>query len=103
MNIVNFSCPELERLDIRMRKTLNDMKWMDDKSSEERIYKNVESGGRGLLSFEYVYNMAKIRISNYLSHSEDPLLQTVFNREQAKTNSKSITRQAEVAAFQDVV
>ena len=45
--------------------------------------------------------MAKIRISNYLSHTEDPLLQTVFNREQAKTNSKSITRQAEVA-FQDV-
>ena len=56
---------------------------------------------RGLLSFEYIYNMAKIRISNYLSHTEDPLLQTVFNREQAKTNSKSIARQAEVA-FQDV-
>ena len=74
---------------------------MDDKSSEERLYMNVESGGRGLLSFEYIYNMAKIRISNYLSHTEDPLLQTVFNREQAKTNSKSITRQAEVA-FQDV-
>ena len=45
--------------------------------------------------------MAIIRISNYLSHSEDLLLQTVFNREQAKTNSKSITRQVE-ATFQDV-
>ena len=45
--------------------------------------------------------MAKIRISHYLSHTKDPLLQTVFNREQAKTNSKSIMRQAEVA-FQDV-
>ena len=101
MNIVNFSRPELERLDVRMRKTLKETNWMDDKSSEERLYMNVESGGRGLLSFEYVYNMAKIRISNYLSHTEDPLLQTVFNREQAKTNSKSITRQAEVA-FQDV-
>ena len=74
---------------------------MDNKSSEERLYMNVESGGQGLLSFEYIYNMAKIRIFNYLSHTEDPLLQTVFNREQAKTNSKSITRQAEVA-FQDV-
>ena len=101
MNIVNFSRPELERLDVRMRKTLKDMNWMDDKSSEERLYMNVESGGRGLLSFEYIYNMAKIRISNYLSHTEDSLLQTVFNREQAKTNSKSITRKAEVA-FQDV-
>ena len=45
--------------------------------------------------------MAKIRISNYLSHTEDPLLQTVFSWELAKTNSKSITRQAEVT-FQDV-
>ena len=101
MNIIHFSRPELEHLDIRMRKTLKEMNWMDDKSSEERLYMNVESGGRGLLSFEYIYNTAKIRISNYLSHSEDPLLRIVFNREQAKTNSKSITRQAEVA-FQDV-
>ena len=99
MNIVNLIHPELECLDIRIKKTLKDMKWMDDKSLEERLYMNVESGGRGLL--EYIYNMAKIRISNYLSHSEDPLLQTVFNREQAKRNSKLIMRQAEVA-FQDV-
>ena len=62
---------------------------------------NVESGGRGLLSFEYIYNTAKISIFNYLSHMEDPLLQTVLNREQAKTNSKSVMRQAKVA-FQDV-
>ena len=101
MFIVNFSRPELERLDIRMRKTSKDMKWMDDKLLEERLYMNIESGGRGILSFEYLYNMAKIRISNYLSHSEDPLLQTIFNREQAKTNCKSITRQAEVV-FPDV-
>ena len=60
----------------------------------------VESGGRGLLSFEYIYNIAKIRISKYLSHTENPLIQTVLNRELAKTNSKSITKQAEVA-FQD--
>ena len=37
MNIVNFSRPELECLDVRMRKTLKDMNWMDDKSSEERL------------------------------------------------------------------
>ena len=55
LNIVNFSRPELERLDVRMRKTLKDMNWMNDKSSEERLYMNVESGGRGLLSFEYMY------------------------------------------------
>ena len=101
MNIVHFSRPELKHLDVRMRKTLKEMNWMDDKSSEERLYMTVESGGRGLLSFEYIYNIAKIRISNYLSHTEDPLLQTVLNRELAKTNSKSITKQAEVA-FQDV-
>ena len=40
------------------------MNWMDDKSSEERLYLNVESGGRGLLSFEYTYSTAKIRISS---------------------------------------
>ena len=34
MNIVNFSRPELERLDVRMRKTLKDMNRMDDKLSE---------------------------------------------------------------------
>ena len=45
--------------------------------------------------------MAKIRISNCLSLTSDPLLQTVFNREQAKINSKSIKKQAEIA-FQDV-
>ena len=45
MNLVNFSRPELERLDVRMSKTLKDMNWMDDKSSEERLYINVESGG----------------------------------------------------------
>ena len=61
MNIVNFSRPELERLDVRMRKT-----------------------------FEYIYNMAKIRISNYLSHTEDPLLQTVFteNKQKRTANQK---------------
>ena len=101
MNILNFSRPELERLDVRMRKTIKDMNWMDDKSSEERLCMNTESGGRGLLSFEFTYNMVKIRISNYLSHTEDPLLQTVFNRKQTKTNSKSVTRQAKVA-FKDV-
>ena len=53
MNIVHFSHPELEHLDVRMRKTLKEMNWMDDKSSEERLYMTVESGGRGLLSFEY--------------------------------------------------
>ena len=101
MNIVHFSRPELEHLDVRMRKTLKEMNWMDNKSSEERLYMTVESGGRGLLSFEYIYNIAKIRISNNLSHTENPLLQTVLNRELAKTKSKSITKQAEVA-FQDV-
>ena len=74
MNIVNFSRPGLERLDVRMRKTLKDMNWMDDKSSKERLYMNVESGGRGLQLFEYIYNMAKIRTSNYLSYNEDLLL-----------------------------
>ena len=97
MNVVHFSRSELEHLDVRMRKILKEINWMDDKSSEERLYMTVESGGRGLLSFEYIYNMAKIRISNYLSLTSDPLLQTVFNRELAKTNNKSITRQAEVA------
>ena len=59
MNIVHFSRPELEHLDIRMRKTLKEMNRMDEKSSEERLYMNVESGGRGLLSFEYIYSTAK--------------------------------------------
>ena len=101
MNIVHFSRPELEHLDVKMRKILNEMHWMDDKSSEERLHVAVESGGRGLLLFEYIYNKAKIKISNYRSLTSDPLLQTVFNRELVKTNSKSISRQAE-AAFQDV-
>ena len=94
--IVHFSHPEFEHLDVKMIKPLKEMNWMDDKSSEERLYMTVESGGRGLLSFEYIYSIAKIRISNYLSHTEDPLLQTVLKRELAKTNSKSITKQAEV-------
>ena len=37
MNIVHFSRPELEHLDIRIRKTLKEINWMDDKSSEERL------------------------------------------------------------------
>ena len=64
------------------------MNWVDDKSSEERLYTYVESCGRGLLSFEYIYNITKIRISNYLSHTEDPLLQTAFNREQSKNEQQ---------------
>ena len=101
MNIVHVSRPEFEHLGVRMRKTLKEMNWMNEKSSEERLYMTIKSGGRGLLSFEYLYNIAKIRISNYLSYTEDPLLQIVLNRELAKTNCKSITKQAEVA-FQDV-
>ena len=101
MNIVHFSRLELEHLDVRMRKTLKEMNWMDDKLSEKRLYMTAESGGRGLLSFEYICNIIQIRISKYLSHTEDQLLQTVLNRELAKTNSKSITKQAEVT-FQDV-
>ena len=90
MDIVHFSHPELEHLDVRMRKTLKEMNWMDDKSSEERLYMTVESGGRGLLSFEYIYNIAKIKISNYLSHTEDPLLQTVLNRELSKLTASQL-------------
>ena len=42
MNIVHFSRPKLENLDVRMRKTLKEMNWMNDKSSEERLYMTVE-------------------------------------------------------------
>ena len=73
MNLVHFSRPELVNLDVRMRKILKKMNWMDEKSTEERLYMTIANGGSGLLSFEYLYNMAKIRISNYLSHTEDPL------------------------------
>ena len=88
MNVVHFSRPELEHLDVRMRMILKEMNSMDNKSSEERLNMTAESGGRGLLSFEYIYNIAKIRISNYLSRTSNPLLQTVFNKELVKTNSK---------------
>ena len=47
MNIAHFSRPELEHQDIKMKMTLNEMNWMDKKSSEEQLYMNVESGGRG--------------------------------------------------------
>ena len=103
MNIVHFSRPELEHLQVRMRETLKEINWMDDKSSKERLYMTIESGGRGLLSFEFSYNIVKIRISNYLSHIKNPLLQTVFNGEQAKKNGKSIMRQAEVVTYYDII
>ena len=49
MNVVHFSRLEFEHLDVRMRKILKETNWMDDKSSEERLYMTVESGGKGLL------------------------------------------------------
>ena len=61
---------------------------MDGKSSEEQPYMVIENGGRGLLSFKYIYNMAKIMISNYLILTEGLLLQTITNRSRPKTNSK---------------
>ena len=37
MNVGHFVSPELDYLNIRMRKTLKEMNWMDGKSSEERL------------------------------------------------------------------
>ena len=60
MNIVPFSHPEdLDHLCVRMRKMLKEMNWIDDKSSEERLYMTAESDERGLLSFEYSSKIAK--------------------------------------------
>ena len=59
MNIVHFSRPELENLYVKMKKTLKEMDWMDDKSNEERLYMTIESGGRGLLLFEYIIQHGK--------------------------------------------
>ena len=59
MNIVHFNRPELDNLHVRMRKTLKEMNWMDEKLSKERLYMVIESGGRGLQSSEYIFNTAK--------------------------------------------
>ena len=84
INIVHFGRPELKNLKVRMIKTQKEINWMDDKSLEGRVYMTTESGGRRLPSFEYKYSMAKTRISNYLGHTEDPILQTLFNRKLVK-------------------
>ena len=59
MNLVHFSRQELEHLDVWMRETLKGLIWMDNKSSEERLYMAVKSGGRGVEDYYHLNTFTK--------------------------------------------
>ena len=97
MMVCHYTKTELRELDMKLRTTMVEYKARNNEDSIERMYLPRKVGGRGILSFELVYNMTKILVAIYLCLTDTPSLKMVFERERNKSSWKNPVREAEIA------
>ena len=78
-SVINWSISELQSLDRRTRKQFTMSRAVHPRADVDRLYIPRYHGGRGLKSVEDVVKEEQCAVYQYLAHSEDPWLQTVFN------------------------
>ena len=83
-NIINWNLSEIKRLDAKIRKMFTISRMHHPKADVERLYVPRKEGGRGLIQLELMYKTSTIGLSQYLSNSNDWILQLVNQHENSK-------------------
>lgn len=83
-NIINWNLSEIQRLDRKIRKQFTIHRMHHPKADVERLYVPRSDGGRGLIQLELTYKTSTIGLSQYLSHSDDWMIQLVNLHENSK-------------------
>ena len=71
MNVCNLGKGELDELDNIVKSALRREGFHERQSSDERLFTNRREGGRGLKSFEELYDETKTRVACYMAVSTD--------------------------------
>ena len=83
-NIINWNLSEIKKLDVKIRKLMTTYNMHHPKADVDRLYLPRSSGGRGMIQLELSYKTATIGMRKYLEHSDDWMMQLVFNHENGK-------------------
>ena len=90
-NIIHWNLTDIRKLDVKIRKLLTTHNMHHPKSDVERLYLPRCSGGRGIIQLELAFKTAVIGMKEYLDHTDDWMMQLVFNHESRK-NLHSIVK-----------
>jgi hypothetical protein len=96
MNICKFSNEDLDELDKIVKRVLRDNKMHARQASDERLYLERASGGRGLRSFKDVYCETKVRVASYMVCSRSEWVKAAWRRELTREGT-SLKKEAESA------
>ena len=83
-NIINWNLADLNRLDTKTRKLLISNKMHHPKADVDHLYLPRSSGGRGIMELETSYKTTTIGMQEYLTVSNDWMIQLVRQHEENK-------------------
>ena len=83
-NIINWNLSETKRLYAKIRKMFTISRIHHPKADVERLHVPRKEGGRGLIQLELMYKTSTIGLYQYLSNSNDWILQLVNQHENSK-------------------
>ena len=87
-NVCKFTKPELNELDLVVKRELRKCNTLGRQSSDERLYLKRDVGGRGLKSLRDVFVETRLRVAWYMVKSSNKWIKAEWKRELLKeTNS----------------
>ena len=92
-NIINWTMPEIKRLDTKTRKLLTMNRMHHPKADVERIYLPRPQGGRGMIKLENAYKVSTIGLDTYLTNTTEWTMKSVHQHDKTK-KLYSIEKQA---------
>ena len=93
-NIINWTIPEIRRLDTKIRKFLTCNRMHHSKADVDRLYIPGNEGGRGMIQLEFSYKTSTISQHKYLTTTTtDWMLQLVLAPDKTK-KAHSISKQS---------
>ena len=72
----DFTQKQIDELNKLIKKAIRDKRMHGRQASDERLYFNVEEGGRGPKSMEDVQEDTKVRVACYMASQNRPLDQS---------------------------
>ena len=91
-NIINWTIPEIRRLDTKIRKLLTCNRMHHPKADVDRLYVPRNEGGRGMIQLELSYKTSTIGQHKYLA-TADWMLQLILAHDKTK-KAHSISKQS---------
>ena len=92
MNVCKFSKGELNELDQIVQRELRSKQIPGKQASDERLYLKREDGGRGLKSMRDVYKSTRLRVTCYMSKSENKWIHAACRGEILKVENAVVTK-----------